>query len=216
MSSAPHVFTQHHGTIPLKPFHRFPPGIPKPSSLFTRRYRNPSFSIPILTTKHQPLPRIRLLSTQPCPDSFYKYTNGRWLWDEDQNLRDRFTQFNIPELKKAAARSIGAGQCVEMTKLAEGSFNKTFKLTMDNGESGIARIPHPIAGPRYYTTASEVATMDFVYLPLSSLYLLVYSNVSRHVLFWGSRLRGCLPGVLMGITPSGLNTLSWRKRRGRR
>lgn len=50
-----------------------------------------------------------------------------------------------------------------MTKLAEGYFNKTFWLIMDNGSVAIARIPHPIiAGPKYHTTASEVATMDFV------------------------------------------------------
>jgi hypothetical protein len=49
-----------------------------------------------------------------------------------------------------------------MVKLAEGNFNKIFKLSMDNGLNVIARIPHPIAGPKYYTTASEVATMEFV------------------------------------------------------
>ncbi|KAL2862667.1 uncharacterized protein BJX67DRAFT_391106 [Aspergillus lucknowensis] len=33
---------------------------------------------------------------------------------------------------------------------------------MDNGKNVTARIPQPIAGPKYYMTASEVATMDFV------------------------------------------------------
>ncbi|KAH8429192.1 uncharacterized protein LDX57_006861 [Aspergillus melleus] len=32
---------------------------------------------------------------------------------------------------------------------------------MDNGLAVIARIPHPIARPKFYTTASEVATMEF-------------------------------------------------------
>ncbi|KAL3485358.1 hypothetical protein BJX62DRAFT_243005 [Aspergillus germanicus] len=32
---------------------------------------------------------------------------------------------------------------------------------MDNGKNVIVRIPHPIAGPKYYVTASEVATMEF-------------------------------------------------------
>ncbi|KAL4877121.1 kinase-like domain-containing protein [Aspergillus karnatakaensis] len=91
----------------------------------------------------------------------FRYTSGRWLWDEEQQLRDRYSPFNVPELQKVAARSVGANACVEIKKLAEGSFNKTFKLTMDNGMTVIARIPHPIAGPRHYTTASEVATMDF-------------------------------------------------------
>lgn len=49
-----------------------------------------------------------------------------------------------------------------MTKLAEGGFNKVFRLVMDNDSIVIARIPNPNAGPPFKTTASEVATMDFV------------------------------------------------------
>lgn len=33
---------------------------------------------------------------------------------------------------------------------------------MDNGTEVIAKLPNPIAGPAYYTTASEVATREFV------------------------------------------------------
>lgn len=95
-------------------------------------------------------------------DKFFRYTSGRWLWDEEKQLQDRFTPFNVLELQRIAAGSTGANKCVAMTKLAEGSFNKTFRLKMDNGSTAIARIPHPIAGPKYYTSASEVATMDFV------------------------------------------------------
>ena len=49
-----------------------------------------------------------------------------------------------------------------MTKLGEGSLNKVFRLVMDSGLVVIARIPNPNAGPPFNTTASEVATMDFV------------------------------------------------------
>ncbi|KAG5293793.1 phosphotransferase enzyme family protein [Histoplasma capsulatum G186AR] len=49
-----------------------------------------------------------------------------------------------------------------MIKLAEGGSNKVFRLTMDDGTTAIARIPHPNMGPPFKTTASEVATMDFV------------------------------------------------------
>lgn len=127
-------------------------------------------SIPVL--RHGPPSLLRPMATtsadQPYTD-FFRYTGGRWLWNEDQELRDRFTPFNVPELQRVAANSVGAQRCVAMTKLAEGSDNKTFKLVMDNGTTAIARIPHPIAGPKYYTTASEVATMDLVrglYRPL--------------------------------------------------
>lgn len=105
---------------------------------------------------------------QSCTD-FFRYTSGRWLWDEEQQLRDRFSPFNVSELQKVAATSVGANKCVAIIKLAEGSFNKIFRLTMDNGVVAIARIPHPIAGPRHYTTASEVATMEFVRISRCSL-----------------------------------------------
>jgi hypothetical protein len=47
-----------------------------------------------------------------------------------------------------------------MTKLAE-RFNKVFRLDINDGKSVLARIPNPNAGPSFYTTASEVATMEF-------------------------------------------------------
>ncbi|PWY75793.1 phosphotransferase family protein [Aspergillus eucalypticola CBS 122712] len=91
----------------------------------------------------------------------FQYTSGRWLWNEERQLKNRYTPFNVPELKRIAAHSIGAGTCTAITKLGEGNYNKCFRLEMDNGSSMIARIPHPNAGPRYYTTAFEVATMGF-------------------------------------------------------
>jgi len=99
-------------------------------------------------------------------EEFFRYTSGRWIWDEEQQLRDRFRRFDVPELQRVAAASVGASKCISMTKMAEGSFNKVFRLLMDNGRVAIARIPNPNAGPAYYTTASEVATMDFVGIPI--------------------------------------------------
>lgn len=95
-------------------------------------------------------------------EHFFRYTSGRWLWDEEKQLHDRYIKFNVEELQRIAAESIGAKTCVSMTKLAEGEYNKVFRLVMDNGSIAIARIPCPNAGPAFKTTASEVATMDFV------------------------------------------------------
>ena len=95
-------------------------------------------------------------------DDYFRYTGARWLWDEEKQLRDRYKAFNVPELQQVTAKCVGANACIDMTKLDEGNFNKVFRLTMDNGSVVIARMPHPNAGPPTYTTASEVATMDFV------------------------------------------------------
>ncbi|MCJ1357536.1 MAG: Phosphotransferase enzyme [Icmadophila ericetorum] len=99
-------------------------------------------------------------STSPY-EHFFHYTSGRWLWDEESQKRERFLVFNVQELQRIAAESVGAQSCVSITKLAEGGYNKVFRLVMDNGSVAIARIPNPNAGPAYKTTASEVATMDF-------------------------------------------------------
>jgi hypothetical protein len=101
-----------------------------------------------------------------CPDrdyeDYYRYTSGGWLWDEDSQLRERYKGFNISELKKTAAKSVGAKTCVSMSKLAEGRFNKVFRLAMNDGTIVIARTSSSKAGLPFRTTASEVATMDFV------------------------------------------------------
>lgn len=47
-------------------------------------------------------------------------------------------------------------------KCREGLNNKAYLLTMDDGSEIFAKLPNPIAGPAYYTTASEVATREFV------------------------------------------------------
>lgn len=101
--------------------------------------------------------------------NFHKYTSGRWLWDEQDRLRERRKYFNVPALKDTAAKIVGARSCVSMTKLTEGGFNKIFQLVMDNGTVVIARIPIPIGGPPFQTISSEIATMDFVSLPHRAL-----------------------------------------------
>ncbi|KJX97384.1 phosphotransferase enzyme family protein [Zymoseptoria brevis] len=73
----------------------------------------------------------------------------------------RWRKFNTAELAQAAAPAAGSRSCVKLAKLSEGSFNKAFVLTMDDGKEIIAKIPNPNAGYEHFTTASEVATMDY-------------------------------------------------------
>lgn len=79
-------------------------------------------------------------------ESLYRYTSGRWLWDEAAQFSRRFVRFNVAELAQIAARSVGASSCVEIKKVPEGNFNKAFLLTMDDGNEVIAKIPNPNAG----------------------------------------------------------------------
>lgn len=96
------------------------------------------------------------------PDHFFSYTSGRWIHNESHQLSLRYRRFNVNALKEVVARAGGGNIVLKMKKLAEGSHNKVFHCTLDNGRELIARIPTILAGPGHLVTASEVATIDFV------------------------------------------------------
>ena len=130
-------------------------------SFFGNRFRF-LHPLPSWLTRLLHTPRRMSPSRDLKHEEFFRYTGGRWLWDEQEQLRQRYKQFNVHELKSTAAKSVGARVCVSMIKLAEGGFNKVFRLIMNDGKVVIARIPNPNAGPGFRTIPSEVATMDFV------------------------------------------------------
>ncbi|KAH8724357.1 kinase-like domain-containing protein [Phaeosphaeriaceae sp. PMI808] len=70
-------------------------------------------------------------------------------------------RFNVNELARCAAEAIGTKLCVNIEKYPDGMYNKSMLLTMDNGSQVVAKVPNPNAGIPHFTTASEVATMDF-------------------------------------------------------
>lgn len=69
-------------------------------------------------------------------------------------------------LVMVAVKATGSKSCANITKLPEGNFNKVFLITMDDGIEIIAKLPNPNAGRPHFTTASEVATMDYVCVQL--------------------------------------------------
>ena len=95
-------------------------------------------------------------------DEFFNFSRGRFFVDGDRNLRERKLRFNMNALARVAAESVSATKCVSVKKYAEGMYSKAFLLTMDDGRKIIAKVPNPVAGIPHFTTASEVATMDFV------------------------------------------------------
>ena len=101
------------------------------------------------------------LSIEHDPELLYRHTSGRWLWNEKLQLACRRRKFNVTELAQAAVPVAGSRSCVGLAKLSEGSFNKAFLLTMDDGKEIVAKLPNPNAGYEHFTTASEVATMDY-------------------------------------------------------
>ncbi|EEP80177.1 predicted protein [Uncinocarpus reesii 1704] len=94
-------------------------------------------------------------------DEFFKFTRGRFVVDEAENLRSREIRFDLNKLARIAADSVGAAQCISIKKYPDGMFNKAFLMSMDDGQEVVAKVPNPNAGIPHFTTASEVATMDF-------------------------------------------------------
>ncbi|OQD78411.1 hypothetical protein PENDEC_c001G03030 [Penicillium decumbens] len=101
-------------------------------------------------------------------------------FNEIDRLNERYVKFRPTELQRIAGEAVQQDYCPDIAKLAEGGFSKVFLLRAKNGREVIARIPTPIAGPPHYTTASEVATMDFLrdVLKLPVPEVLAYSTTS--------------------------------------
>ncbi|KAL5336798.1 hypothetical protein BJX70DRAFT_389720 [Aspergillus crustosus] len=83
------------------------------------------------------------------------------LWNKQQQLACRYVKFNLLTLLQLAASAISSRSCTQVLKISEGQYNKAFQLTMD-GREIIAKLLNPNTGRTHYTTASEVATMDFL------------------------------------------------------
>ncbi|KAL4808109.1 kinase-like domain-containing protein [Aspergillus unguis] len=108
------------------------------------------------------VPSRHLSTSQPAEEELFRNTSRRWIFNETDRLNERFVKFRPRELQRIAGEAIHQDFCPDISKLAEGGFNKVFLLRARNGREVIARIPTPIAGPPHYQTASEVATMAFL------------------------------------------------------
>ena len=93
-------------------------------------------------------------------EELFRYSSGRWLINEKQQLAQRYVKFDVDKLCERVASLFGASTVCSRIEKMEGSFNKAFLLTMDNGREVIAKVPCPNAGLPHYTTASEVATLE--------------------------------------------------------
>ncbi|MCJ1310690.1 hypothetical protein MMC25_004356 [Agyrium rufum] len=101
------------------------------------------------------------LSSLDITEDLFNYTRGRFIADEANELAQRYVRFNVHELARLSAEAVGARFCVSVKKFPDGMYNKAILLTMDNGSQVVAKVPNPNAGQAHFTTASEVATMDF-------------------------------------------------------
>ncbi|RHZ55947.1 hypothetical protein CDV55_100222, partial [Aspergillus turcosus] len=104
------------------------------------------------------------MGTSASPELF-SYTSGRFLYNENIRLRERYIEFDPDVLLREAEKHIGPshGHAQRLTKLAEGGFNRVFLLTFDDGFEAIVKVPYRIAGPKHYATANEAATLHYLH-----------------------------------------------------
>ncbi|BAE61694.1 unnamed protein product [Aspergillus oryzae RIB40] len=100
----------------------------------------------------------------PEPCELFEYTTGKWIYNDALRHRERRRAFNVSELKRLAALAVQQKEddIAGFEKLAEGGFNRSFKITMRDGFQFVARIPYPVTEPKFLVVASEVATIDFL------------------------------------------------------
>ncbi|KAH9949736.1 protein kinase subdomain-containing protein PKL/CAK/Fmp29 [Amylocystis lapponica] len=108
-------------------------------------------------------------------DDLFDYTSGRWVYNDTLRHTERRLVFDVEGLRRLAAQSVGRSPAdvVNLTKLAEGGFNRTFLVTLRDDFQMVVRIPYPAMVPKYYAVASEVATMEFLRssgLPVPQVY----------------------------------------------
>lgn len=106
-----------------------------------------------------------LLLTQPdlkYGDDLFTFTGGRFICNEEYEMSQRRVRFDVDALARRAAEAVGSRSCVRIEKYPDGMYNKSMLLTMDDDSQVVAKVPNPNAGVPHLTTASEVATMDFV------------------------------------------------------
>ncbi|KAK2731963.1 hypothetical protein FQN57_003059 [Myotisia sp. PD_48] len=139
-------------------------------------------------------------------NELFEYTRGRFLLGNEKEQRaKRRVHFDLQQLASTAANSIGAKECINIAKCPDGLYNKAFILTMDTGKQVIAKIPNPTVGIPFYTTASEVATMDFARSVLETPVPKVYA--------WNATINSNPVGaefIIMEKIPGVLFSTVWR------
>ncbi|KAJ5791178.1 uncharacterized protein N7518_008189 [Penicillium psychrosexuale] len=95
-------------------------------------------------------------------EKLFKYTNGRFLSEEESQLSKRYVRFDVDRLCDVIA-SISRTGALRVSKIEkmEGGFSKALLVTTLDGSEYIVKIPCPNAGKPMYCTASEVAVLNF-------------------------------------------------------
>ncbi|RHZ63822.1 hypothetical protein CDV55_106457 [Aspergillus turcosus] len=95
-------------------------------------------------------------------EQLFEYTNGRFLVNEKHEMSRRYAKFDLDALCTLVSSLPSISSPISKIEKMEGGFNKALLMTAENGKEVIAKIPCPNVVPSKYSTASEVATLEYV------------------------------------------------------
>ncbi|PIG79138.1 hypothetical protein AARAC_007728 [Aspergillus arachidicola] len=92
----------------------------------------------------------------------FEYTNGRFLVNERSEKAKRYAEFNVDALCSIVSSLPSVSSPISKIDKMEGGFNKVMLMTAENGKEVVAKMPFPRIVPMEYSTASEVAFLNYV------------------------------------------------------
>ena len=103
-----------------------------------------------------------LLGRPISREDVFRYTNGRFLADEVAQIAKRYVRFDLDKLCDLVT-SVSGSQKSPVCKIdkMEGGFSKALLMMMENGSEVVVKIPCSNAGRPMYSTASEVAVLNY-------------------------------------------------------
>jgi hypothetical protein len=119
-----------------------------------------------ISTKTQRNPTAERSPDWNTIEANFRFMRGRFVRNEAFEMSQRYIPFDMNELSRIAAEAVGSESCSKVEKYLDGMFNKAFLFTMNDGTQVVGKVPNPNAGRPHFTTACEVATMDFVCSPI--------------------------------------------------
>lgn len=127
---------------------------------------------------------LRSLTGKPISEEeLYRYTNGHFLVNEEHQYRQRYVNFDISKFCDVAAVVGGTISPIVAIEKMEGGFCKALLMRKADGLEIVAKLPSKLAGPPYYSTASEVATLKYgnSNVPSDRLEAVNVANMSRTI-----------------------------------
>lgn len=107
------------------------------------------------------------MSTLADPEfkkSLFELMFGRWVYNEARRMTERRTVFDVDQLGRLAAESVGqtAADVVSFNKHAEDWFNLVFRVGLRDGRQVAAHVPYSERVPKHLAVSSEVATAEYM------------------------------------------------------